>query len=328
MKYIEEFKDFLKTFQALELLDRFDQYNVFYLINDYNSIEADRLVIDLMRYDLAAFTQVVQQLPKPTSLEEAKALYEQVIDHTVPCLDPADGDFIAAGDYRNILHALVSLSFVLARFFPTYFTPYLYRYMMPQLKQTAQACEFELPPAPRADDWRGRCMYYWDFCEALYHFRLKHDLISAELWVFLYHFVPMCLPAIDLSDVPSPTHLWWLGKREAIDEYRNTTLMHLRRTARKGDLVVRYEATPKQAVTGFWRVLSDVIIDPIDPQYTNCYIGNRFPTPQLTRAELQADAYFGKHPLRKRGFLVSDGYRLSEQDLQELLRLLKIDYKP
>ncbi len=323
MKYIEEFKTFLNSFEGLEIQDKFDQFNVFYLLNDYNSIESERTVPDLLRYDLAAFTQVVQQLPQPNSIEEAKVLYEQIIDHTVPCLDPADGDFITAGDYRNMLHALVSLSFVLSHIFPAYFIPYLYRYKMHQLAQTAEACDFELPAMPKADDWRGRCMYYWELCETLYNFRMKHDLISAELWPFLYHFAPACLPMIDFGNLPAPTHIWWVGKRESIDEYRNTTLMHLRNSARKGDLLARYEAAPTQGITGFWRVLSDPIIDPIDPQYTYCYVGNRLHTPLLSYAELKADAYFSKHPLFKRRFLNSDGRMISEADLKQLLQMLQ-----
>lgn len=323
MRYIKEFKAFLNTLEGQEIQDKFELFNVFYLLDDFNSIEAERTVPDLMRYDLAAFSQVIAQMPEPNSIEEAKALYIQIFDHTVPCLDPADGDFITAGDYRNMLHALISLSFVLSHNYPAYFIPYLYRYKMYQLAQTAEACDFDLPPMPKANDWRARCMYYWELCETLYHYRIKHDLISIELWTFLYHFAPMCIPSLNFGDLPAPTHIWWLGKRESIDEYRSTTITHLRPSARKGDLMVRYEATPKRGITGFWRVLSDAIVDPIDPQYTYCYVGNRLDTPLLTSAELKADAYFSKHPLCKRHFLDSDGRMISEADLKQLLSLLQ-----
>ena len=137
------------------------------------------------------------------------------------------------------------------------------------------------------------------------------------------HFAPMCIPSLNFGDLPAPTHIWWLGKRESIDEYRSTTITHLRPSARKGDLMVRYEATPKRGITGFWRVLSNAIVDPIDPQYTYCYVGNRLDTPLLTSAELKADAYFSKHPLCKRHFLDSDGRMISEADLKQLLSLLQ-----
>ena len=277
-----------------------------------------------MRYDLAAFSQVVETMQAQTSKEEAKALYEQLIDQTIPCLDPADGDFISTGDYRNKLYAIVAISFVLSNYFPAYFFPYLYRYKFYQLKHTIEVCGLQLPPMPKANDWRGRCMYYWELCDLFHDFRVKNDWISIELSVFLYHYIPMCLPVSGFSsELDSPTHIWWLGKREAIDEYRNTTLTHLRPSACKGDLVVRYEAAPKQAVTSLWRVLSDVEPDPFDPQYTNCYVGMKQLTPQITIKELQADAYFSKHPLSKRRFLDVDGHQISKEDFDNLLRLLK-----
>ena len=136
MKYIEEFQAFLNSFQGIEIQESFEQVNVFNLINEYNYLEADRTVLDFMRYDLAAFSQVVETMQAPTSKEEAKALYEQLIDQTIPCLDPADGDFISAGDYRNKLYAIVAISFVLSNYFPAYFFPYLYRYKFYQLKHT------------------------------------------------------------------------------------------------------------------------------------------------------------------------------------------------
>jgi len=324
MNYTEEFKSFLNSFQGIEIQESFEIFNVFNLINEYNSIESDRLISDFLRYDLAAFSQVAGTLKDPESKEEAKALFEHIIDHSVPCLEPADGDYIAAGDYRNMLHAMMALSFVLSRYFPSYFFPYFYRYQFNQLKQTAEVCNIQLPPLPKADDWRGRCMYYWELCDALYDFRVKNDWICIELWVFLYHFTPMCLLSANSYSIPSTyKNIWWLGKREAIDEYRKTTITHLPLSARKGDLMIRYEAKPKQAVTGFWNVLTDATADPLDPQYSNCIVGKKYPTPLLTLKELQADAYFSKHPLCKRNFLNGDGCRFSEEDLQQLLRLLK-----
>jgi len=325
MKYIEEFKDFQNSFEALEIQDKFEEFNVFNLFNDYNYLEAERTVPDFLRYDLAVFSQRVETMQIPNSKEEAKALFEQLIDETVPCLDPADGDYIIAGDYRNMLHAIVAISFVLSHYYPAYFIPYLYRYKFYQLRQTAFECDFELPAIPKANDWRGRCMFYWELCETFYNYRMQHNLISVELCTFLYHFAPMCLSAIDFNaPLPAPTHIWWLGKREAIDEYRNITQMHLRLAARKGDLVVRYEAAPTQGITTFWRVLTDAEVDPLDPQYSGCFIGKKLPTPLLSYQELKTDEYFSKHPLCKRRFLNGDGYELSQEDLQQLLRMLKV----
>lgn len=324
MNYTKEFQSFLNSFQGIEIQESFEIFNVFNLINEYNSIESDRLISEFLRYDLAAFSQVAETLKAPESKEEAKALFEHIIDHTVPCIDPNDGDFIVAGDYRNMLHAMMALSFVLSRYFPSYFFPYFYRYKFYQLEQTAQLCHIQLPPIPKENDWRGRCMYYWELCDAFYDLRVKNEWISIELWAFLYHFVPMCLPGADPISIPEThTHIWWLGKREAIDEYRNTTLTHLRLSARMGDLVIRYEAAPKKGITSFWRVFTDAKPDPIDPQYSNCVIGNKQLTPLLTLDELRADPYFSKHPLCKRNFLSSDGYLVSDEDLNQLLRLLK-----
>jgi len=325
MKYIEEFKAFLNTFQGLEVQDQLQQYNVFNLLNEYNYIESERTVPDFLRYDLAAFSGVLDQVQAPASKAEAKALFEQIIDGTVPCVNPADGDYISQGDYRNMLHAILPLSLVLAHDFPAFFMPYFYRYKFKQLKQIAEACDITLPALPKAGDLRGRCMYYWEICEAFYDFRIKYDMISIELWAFLFYFAPMCIPMMDLSvQLPAPTNVWWIGKREGIDEYRDTTLMHIRLSARKGDVVVRYEAAPTQQITTLWRVLTDADTDPLDPNYSYAYIGKKSPVTPLGIAALKSDTYFAQHPLAKRRFLQADGYKLSEEDWKQLKQLLNI----
>lgn len=322
MNYIEEFKNFLQSGgRAREILETFEDFDVFVLINQSNPIEADRLNGDMLRYDLAAFTHVVAPQKYPDTREEARAMYESLIDHTLPCLDAADGDYIAEGDYRNMLHAVMPLSVVLAYHFPEYFFPNFYRYKFYEFLQLADACGFELPPMPKKEDYRGRCMYYWQLCEILHDFRLQHNLLPAELWTFIYAFAPMCVSA-GFGELPAPTACWWVGRREAIDEYRDATQTHLRPKVHKGDLIVRYEAAPTKAVTSFWKVLSDVIVDPFDPHYTTTYVGEKLQTPSLTLKELQADEYFSRHPLCKHRFLSSEGYQLTEEDMKQLLRLL------
>ena len=75
MRYIEEFKAFLNTLEGQEIQDKFELFNVLYLLDDFNSIEAERTVPDLMRYDLAAFLKVQPSPKVPLSKSSTNAWY-------------------------------------------------------------------------------------------------------------------------------------------------------------------------------------------------------------------------------------------------------------
>jgi len=322
MDFQSEFKQYLKSIPGEECAEKFIYFNFYNILVDFNEEEADNVAYAMMQYDLAAFSKLLENKPSPQSLEEARALYEDIIDGTVPCVDPADGDYyVMAGDYQTMLSAIVSLSFVLANTFPRYFFHNLFRYRAYPLQRISDVFGIQLPQKPAKKDYRGRLMYYWHLCEVFYQFRMENEMTSLDLEVFFNGYARPYLA--EAKETIKSSAVWWMGRKETFGEKMKVSFSRADKRIHEGDLVFRYNPLPEGRLEAVWKAWIDSVVDPFYEHYTNTYLVDKKELPAITLAELKADSYFGNHPLAKRNFLAADGYRLSEVDYKELLRMLK-----
>jgi len=319
--FLSDFKQYLQSIPGQECAEKFIYFNFYNILVDFNEEEADNVAYSMMQYDLAAFSKLLEGKSSPESLEEACSLYEEVIDGLVPCVDPADGDYIMAGDHPTMLSAIVPLSFVLANFAPRYFFHNLFRYRAYSLQRISQVFDIQLPQKPGKRDFRGRLMYYWQLCEVFYHFRMVNEMTSLDLEVFLNGYARPFIS--EAHESLKPSAVWWMGRKETLGEKMKVSFSRAEKRIREGDLIFRYNPLPEGRLVAVWNAWTDAVIDPFYKHYSNTYLVNKKELPAITLAELKADPYFGNHTLAKRNFLSSEGYRLSDQDYKELLRMLK-----
>ena len=260
----------------------------------------------------------------PTTLEEAELFYLDIICRGVR---DANGGYVLVdrGDYQTMLAATTMLSFLCYYRAPEFFFPYMFRYRAFDFYKIADAFDIALPQLPRKADYKARCMYYFELCKVLYDFRNKKGLSPIELCAFLYDYAPNYIHS-DMDDtlLEKPTNVWCIGGLiDDIDRAQGLSFWQGNAETRKGDILLHYETAPISAITHVWRAKTDGVIDPFFHYYTNVYLTNKVEVPHVTLSELRSDKYFSSHPLVRKNFQGVNGWRLSSEDYDNLLRILK-----
>lgn len=246
------------------------------------------------------------------SLEHAKELYEDIIDGVTH-----------EGKYRNTLNWVTQISFLLFEYEPEYYYPHLFNVRIQDLYRIADVFDIQLPPLPNRTAHRDRCMYYWRLCEKLYQFRKDAGLTPNELCAFLYDFAPNYIKHDSDLELPQPQQAWFVGGRFSDrdtaneDKYWQSNI-----ETRRGDLMFHYETAPISAITCYWRAYSDGIADPFEYYWSFAQLSDKADIPHITLHELQDDEYFSKHSLVRKKFQGVSGWPLTNEDMQNLLRMI------
>ncbi|MBR8725457.1 type I restriction endonuclease subunit R [Bacteroides pyogenes] len=259
----------------------------------------------------------VSDSEKPTSLEEAKDLYEILIYLGIRI---EDMEWIPKGDFKIAIGVVQPISYVLSRFSPQFFFPYLFLCRFFDLIKISDRFDIELPPAPNKADYQNRCLYYWDLCETFYRFREENNLSPSELFAFLYDFAPNFISK-GKEKIPDPEQAWFIGGHtQKASEF---TFWQANPDTKKGDILIHYETYPISAITSIWIAQTDGVIDPLFYYYSNTYISDKINIPHISLKELKADKYFSNHPLVRKNFQGVNGWAISGNDYSELLRIIK-----
>lgn len=272
----------------------------------------------------------VSDCNQPTSFNEAKLLYTSLITLGIRI---EEQQWIPANDFKNMLGIIQPLSYVLSKFAPKYFFPYLFLCRMFELNKIAGFFNIDLPDIPKRTDYIGRCMYYWALCEAFYQFRKENKLSPEELWAFLYDFAPNNI-ANENTEIPKPSQVWFIGGLlYEEDRLLESKFWQSNPETKRGDILIHYETFPVSAITCVETSLTDGVIDPIFQYYGCIYVGNRISIPHITLKELKADEYFSNHSLVRKKFQGVNGWQATGKDYSELLRILRgkgydVDYLP
>ena len=256
----------------------------------------------------------------PTSLVEAKNFYEALV---VLGIMIEGKTWIPHNDFRNMLGFIQPISYMLSRFTPEYFFPYLFVCRFFDLKKIADAFNINLPSIPSRTDYKARCMYYWQLCDIFYQFRKENNLSPADLCAFLYDFAPN-YTSKEKADIPEPAQAWFIGGYTQKSEIGlDFTFWQANPETKKGDILIHYEKSPTSAITCLWVAQTDGVIDPFFQYYSNTYISGKIDIPHITLKEMQVDEYFSKHSLVRKKFQGVNGWQMSSEDYSELLRMIK-----
>lgn len=256
---------------------------------------------------------------KPKTLQEAKEKYEDVIFRG---LSINGNTIIPIQAYPAMLNSMTWLSFLLYYHSSEYFYPHIFIYRFFDLTKIADTFDIKIPTIPKKSDYKARCMYYWELCEAFYLFRIENNLSPAELCAFLYDFAPNYISK-EKIEIPQPSQAWCIGGLIGNDNIHEVNFWQANPETKKGDILIHYETSPISAITCFWIAQTDGVVDPFFHYYGNTYIGNKIEIPHITLKKLQADEYFSKHPLIRKKFQGVSGDSMSSKDYSELLRMIK-----
>lgn len=263
----------------------------------------------------------VSEYEYPTSISEARDLYSSLITLGIM----VEGEpWICREDFKRTLLMIQPISYVLSRFAPDYFFPYLFICRISDLNKISDAFDIELPKLPKRTDYKERCMYYWEMCEAFYRFRKENDLSPTELCAFLYDYAPRFVGGEKASKVERPARAWFIGGYlYEEDRLLSSKFWQSNPETKKGDILIHYETSPVSAITCIEIAQTDGVIDPLFYYYSYTYISERIDIPKITLKELQTDSYFSHHPLIRKNFRGVSGYPVSKECYSELLRMIQ-----
>ena len=295
--------------------------SIYDIVSKYNPMEARFSDKDSMEDCCELLWELaIEQMPLPANIDEARNLYEQIIDGAILF---EDGEvFIGKADYKTYLMANMDISFMLFFKAPEYFFPNMFRYHFFDLIKIFDSFGIDLPSPPKKSDYRARCMYYWELCETLYNFREENGLSPFELCALLYDFGQGFTRKM-LSDLPKPSKAWFIGGRIMPEEDLDFIFWQANEDTMRGDILIHYETRPICAITCMWIAQTDGVIDPFFYYYANTYIGNRIKLPHISLQELKNDEYFASHSLIRKNFQGVNGWEMNNKDYVEILRMIQ-----
>lgn len=307
-----EGKEVIKSFSEADgytLFKKYCPHAVFHTEEEYNGWLDNIYCYGVSEYEY------------PTSISEARDLYSSLITLGIM----VEGEpWICREDFKRTLLMIQPMSYVLSRFAPDYFFPYLFICRISDLNKISDAFDIELPKLPKRTDYKERCMYYWEMCEAFYRFRKENDLSPTELCAFLYDYAPRFVGGEKASNVERPARAWFIGGYlYEEDRLLSSKFWQSNPETKKGDILIHYETSPVSAITCIEIAQTDGVIDPLFYYYSYTYISERIDTPKITLKELQTDSYFSHHPLIRKNFRGVSGYPVSKECYSELLRMIQ-----
>ena len=305
-------KDTIKFFSNADgyaLFKKYSPHAVFHTEEEYNE-----WLDNIYCYGVSEYEQ-------PVSLDDAKNLYSSLIKNGIMI---EGNPWIYRDDFKSTLLVVQPTSYILSRFAPEYFFPYLFICRIDELNTIADVFDIELPKLPKRTDYQGRCMYYWKMCEVFYRFRKGNNLSPTELCAFLYDYAPRFVGGKKASNVERPSRVWFIGGYlYEEDRLLLSKFWQSSPETKKGDILIHYETSPVSAITCIEIARTDGVIDPLFYYYSYTYISERIDIPKITLKELQTDSYFSHHPLIRKNFRGVSGYPVSKECYSELLRMIQ-----
>ena len=311
-KESNEGEDAIKFFSNADgyaLFKKYSPHAVFHTEEEYNE-----WLDNIYCYGVSEYEQ-------PVSLDDAKNLYSSLIKNGIMI---EGNPWIYRDDFKSTLLVVQPTSYILSRFAPEYFFPYLFICRIDELNTIADVFDIELPKLPKRTDYQGRCMYYWKMCEVFYRFRKGNNLSPTELCAFLYDYAPRFVGGKKASNVERPSRVWFIGGYlYEEDRLLLSKFWQSSPETKKGDILIHYETSPVSAITCIEIARTDGVIDPLFYYYSYTYISERIDIPKITLKELQTDSYFSHHPLIRKNFRGVSGYPVSKECYSELLRMIQ-----
>ena len=235
-------------------------------------------------------------------------------------------DAIPEAPFKNMLSHIPAFSMALSLRCGC-FIPYFFVMQYAFFKQIVDKYEIELPETDKRRYYYARCVYYLPVCMALTEFALNNQLTQAELCAFLYDYE---LPVVkeeyfnEVKEMPkNPEQAWFLvGSYGDGEKNMEHGFWQANELTARGDVMVFYEKSPKEAINSVWTAQAEGVVDPFFLFYSNTYIGNKIPIPEISFDELKQHPYFKNHSLVRKHFQGGSGWPMNSEDYRQFLQIL------
>jgi hypothetical protein len=234
------------------------------------------------------------------------------------------------GDFGSAISYMAPLSFYLFKKNPLFFIPYMFLLRYNYIRQILEDYDLDIKEVPGKANFKERCFYYLDICDALTKFREFNELNGAELCAFLYDMERKQYDAA-YSKKENPFPQVWLtgGQKDGKEVTAKTMFWHANAETKKGDILIFYETGKtaikehKSCITGIWTAQTDGISDPLFYYYGQVVIGNETKIKPIPFKVLISDPRTNKLPRIGAHFLGISGDAVSTEKYEGLLSLIE-----
>lgn len=234
------------------------------------------------------------------------------------------------GNYEDALCNIIYISFYLYKKDPSYFIPYLFLLRYNYIRQVIEDYDLDVMEVPGKANFKNRCYYYLDICDALAKFREFNGLTGPELCAFVYDMERRHYDAAYSNETVAFPQVWLMGGAKGGKEATAKTMFWQGNSeTKKGDIVLFYETAGteveghKSSLTGIWTAQSDGITEPLFYRYGQVVIGNEIKINPIPFKVLKADPRTNKLPRCGAHFCGIRGDAVSSKDYKGLLELIE-----
>ena len=235
-----------------------------------------------------------------------------------------------SGDYEEAISYICPLSFLLYRKAPSYFIPYLFLLRYNYIRQILEDYDLDIMEVPGKAQFKDRCFYYLDICDALFKFREMNGLTGSELCAFIYDMERRRFDATYSKESTPFPQVWLTGGAKDGEEVRAERMFwHGNPETKKGDIIIFYETGQtsvkenRSCITGIWTAMEDGITDPLVSYYGWIVIGKEIKIKPIPFKTLISDPRSNKLPRIGAHFLGISGDAVSTKVYKSLLEMIE-----
>jgi hypothetical protein len=318
-----EAEDYMKATESVFQLsvELGDDKDLHSLLQAYDAIEANfwcqgfEFVEESTREDFEAFVDRLE-IRRYTNDEEGNIML-------------LDGDrdvIVKADNYRRKASSVDALSTFLYFHHP-YFKPVLLGTRFNIVQENCEKLGIDLPPYPKAHDYKAAIMWYYDLCAVFNEFQKQYEMTDSEFCACLYGLAATLKDDAEKKPLPKPINVWLTGAdKEDIDSLEesmdNDSLWTCNENTRRGDIVVLYAISPNSCIHSIWRADSEGTFNPFDYYQNRTRVSEGVKVSRISLKELKEDPEFGKLPMLNNNLQGVNGKRLPSWAYAALLRMI------
>ena len=295
-------------------------------------ISIDEMVSMFRKYDSEWFLNSTLNETR-NAFEEASFIVENwMFDNSITARANAEEMITETfeGKYDEAIPAIGPLSFFLYKKNPSSFIPYMFLLKYHYIRQILEDYDLDVMEVPGKANFKSRCFYYFDICDALEKFRVFNGLTPPELCAFIYDMSRKQYDADYAKEMTPFPQVWLIGGgkdgKEVDAEYM---CWQANSETKKGDVLIMYETglTSKKenrsCITSIWRAQTDGITDPLFLRYGSVIIGEEIRVNPIPFRELLKDARASKLPRCGAHFCGVRGDAVSSESYEGVLDLIE-----